>query len=101
MMSVPCIFYGRGVQKDWFKENAVGCHMQLAGTLAELLAPAGFTYSAMLPSMFESDVAFNHRLFAQNGEIKEQKNIDAQMMKEINAMRKVAAWRVLKGNEIK
>ena len=74
--------------------------MQLAGTLAELLAPAGFTYSAILPSMFESDFAFNHRLLAQNGEIKEQKNIDEQMIKEINAMRKVAAWRVLKGNEI-
>ena len=100
MMSVPCIFYGQGVQKDWFKENAVGCHMQLAGTLAELLAPAGFTYSAMLPSIFESEFAFNHRLLAQNGEIAEQKNVDAQMMKEINAMRKVAAWRVLKGNEI-
>ena len=100
MMSVPCIFYGQGVQKDWFKENAVGCHMQLAGTLAELLAPAGFTYSAMLPSMFYSNFAFNHRLFAQNGEIKEQKNIDVQLKKEINAMRKVAAWRVLKGNEI-
>ena len=69
--------------------------MQLAGTLADMLAPAGFTYSAMLPSMFESDFAFNYRLFAQNGEIKEQKNIDAQLQKEINAMRKVAAWRVL------
>lgn len=100
MMSVPCIVYGQGVQKDWFKENAVGCHMQIAGTLAELFAPAGFTYSAMLPSMFESNFAFNHRLFAQNGEIKEQKNIDAQLLKEINAMRKVAAWRVQKGNEI-
>ena len=98
--SIPCIFYGQGVQKDWFEENAVGCHMQLAGTLAELLAPAGFTYSAMLPSMFYSNFAFNHRLFAQNGEIKEQKNIDVQLQKEINAMRKVAAWRVLKGNEI-
>lgn len=88
------------MQKDCFKENAVGCHMQLAGTLAELLAPAGFTYSAMLPNMFESDFGFNHRLFAQNGDIKEQKNIDARVMKRINAVRKVAAWRVLKGNEI-
>lgn len=100
LSSIPCIFYGQGVQKDWFKENAVGCHMQLAGTLAELLAPAGFMYSAILPSMFYSNFAFNHRLFAQNGEIKEQKNIDVQLQKEINAMRKVAAWRVLKGNEI-
>jgi len=54
----------------------------------------------MLPSMFESDFAFNHRLYAQNGEIKEQKNIDVKLQKEINSMRKVAAWRVLKGNEI-
>lgn len=100
MMSVPCIVYGQGVQKKWFKENAVGCHMQITGTLAELLAPAGFTYSAMLPSMFESDFAFNHRFVVQNGEIKEQKNIDSQVMKEINSMRKVAAWRVQKGNEI-
>lgn len=100
MMSVPCIVYGQGVQKDWFKENAVGCHMQIAGTLAELIASAGFTYSAMLPSMLESDFSFNHRLFARNGEIGEQKNIDSQVLKEINAMRKVAAWRVLKGNEI-
>ena len=37
---------------------------------------------------------------AIKGEIKEQKNIDAQLQKEINAMRKVAAWRVLKGNDI-
>lgn len=101
MMSVPCIVYGQGVQKEWFKENAVGCHMQIAGTLAELIAPAGFTYSAMLPSMFESDFSFNHRLFARNGEIGEQKNIDSQVLKEINAMRKVGAWRVIKGNAVK
>lgn len=100
LSSIPCIFYGMGVQQAWFGDQSVGCHMQIAGTLAELLAPAGFKYSAMLPSMFESDFAFNHRLFAQNGEIKEQKNIDAQLLKEINAMRKVAAWRVQKGNEI-
>ena len=100
LSSIPCIFYGAGVQQAWFNDNAVGDHMQLAGTLAEIVGPAGFMYSAMLPSMFESDFSFNHRLFAQNGEIKNQKNIDAQMEKEINAMRKVAAWRVLKGNEI-
>lgn len=100
LSSIPCIFYGKGVQRDWFNENTVGCHMQLPGTLAELLAPAGFTYSAMLPSMFESNFAFNHRLLAQDGEIVEQKNADAQTMNKITAMRKVAAWRVLKGNGI-
>ena len=100
LSSIPCIFYGRGVQQSWFNEQSVGCHMQLAGTLAEILAPAGFTYSAMLPSMFESSFAFNHRLLAQNGELSEQKNADKELQKKIAAMRKVAAWRVLKGNEI-
>ena len=37
---------------------------------------------------------------AIKGEIKEQKDIYAQMQKEINAMCKVAAWIVLKENEI-
>ena len=100
MMSIPCIFYGRSVQQNWFNEQSVGCHMQLAGTLAEILAPAGFTYSSMLPSMFESDFAFNHRLYAQSGELGEQKNLDKELQTKIAAMRKVAAWRVLKGNEI-
>ena len=100
MMSIPCIFYGKGVQQNWFNEQAVGCHMQLAGTLAEIFAPAGFTYSAMLPSMFESGIAFNHRLLAQSGEISEQKNVASELQTKIAAMRKVAAWRVLKGNEI-
>ena len=100
MMSIPCIFYGQGVRQNWFNEQSVGCHMQLAGTLAEILAPAGFTYSAMLPSMFESGFAFNHRLLAQNGEISEQKDVAQELQEKIAAMRKVAAWRVLKGNEI-
>lgn len=100
LSSIPCIFYGRGVQQNWFNEQSVGCHMQLAGTLAEILAPAGFTYSAMLPSMFESDFAFNHRLYVQNGELSEQKNADKELQTKITAMRKAAAWRVLKGNEI-
>ena len=100
LSSIPCIFYGRGVQRSWFNEQSVGCHMQLAGTLAEILAPAGFTYSAMLPSMFESGFAFNHRLLAQNGEISEQKDVAQELQEKIAAMRKVAAWRVLKGNEI-
>lgn len=98
--SIPCIFYGKGVQQNWFNEQSIGCHMQLAGTLAEILAPAGFTYSAMLPSMFESRVAFNHRLLAQNGEINKQQSAGKKLKTKIAAMRRVAAWRVLNGNEI-
>ena len=44
LSSIPCIFYGTGVQQSWFHDKSVGDHMQLAGTLAEIVGPAGFTY---------------------------------------------------------
>lgn len=103
LSSIPCIFYGVGVRHDWFSNKTVGDHMQLAGTLAEILAPAGFMYSAFQQSMFDEDViAFNHRLYAKGGELNEQsKSVDKAMMDYINAMRGVSAWRVLKGDEVK
>ena len=59
------ILHGAGVQQAWFNDNAVGDHMQLAGTLAEIIGPAGFTYAALQSNMFENqDVVFNHRLCA-------------------------------------
>lgn len=100
--SIPCIFYGKGVQHNWFSDKTVGDHMQLAGTLAEILAPAGFEYSALQPSMFDATNAFNHRLYAKDGEISEQaKSKDKVLIDYINSMRGVSAWRVLKGDEVK
>lgn len=100
--SIPCIFYGKGVQHNWFSDKTVGDHMQLAGTLAEILAPAGFTYSAFQPSLFAGTIAFNHRLYAKDGEIREQdKSKDKLLIDYINSMRGVSAWRVLKGDDVK
>lgn len=100
--TIPCIFYGQGVQQAWFSENSVGCHMQLAGTLAEILAPTGFAYSAAMNSMFKNNhFVFNHNLFAEElklGAI--DKFTDKQQNEKISAMRSVSAWRTLKGNEI-
>lgn len=103
LSSIPCIFYGVGVKQAWFSERAVGDHMQLAGTLAEIAAPAGFTYAALQPSLFdESAAAFNHRLLAKDGEIGEQRtSVDKKLMDYINSMRGVGAWRVLKGDAVK
>ncbi len=99
--AIPCIFYGQGVRKDWFKDNYVGCHMQLAATLAELAAPSGFRYSAFLPSMFEQDsFVFNHNLAAFQGEICALKSLDAREKWRANDMRTIAVWRVVKGNII-
>lgn len=98
LSSIPCIFYGKGVEKSWFGDKTVGDHMQIAGTLAEILAPAGFTYSALQPNMFvQGTLAFNHRLYASNGDIEEQRKGGKQVMNYINSLRGVSAWRVLRG----
>lgn len=98
--SVPCIFYGQGVNSGWFDEKSVGCHMQLAATLAEMLAPKGFTYTALLPSMFDSNqLAFNHYLYARNGMFGVI-NKNNEILKYVNSLRSISAWRILKGNEL-
>lgn len=101
LSAIPCIFYGQGVRPDWFGEQSIGCHMQLAGTLAEILAPGKFTYTALLPNMFDNrQLVFNHRLCAENDTIAVIDKKDKAIEKHINALRRVSAWRVLKGNEI-
>lgn len=100
LSAIPCIFYGKGVDKNWFNDKSVGCHMQIAGTLAEMIAPHGFTYSAILPNMFENQNAvYNHRLWAYNGEIGLQSQ-NKQIEKIADTARDISAWRILKGNEI-
>ena len=100
MMSVPCIFYGAGVSPSWFDAKSVGSHIQIAGTLAEILGPEGFTYASLQPSMFDGDAAFNQRLYASNGEITVRGKNPENTKKYIADMRKLAAWRVIKGNSI-
>lgn len=103
LSSIPCIFYGAGVQQAWFNDKSVGDHMQLAGTLAEIVGLAGFTYTALQPSMFaEQGFAFNHRLFAVDGKFYTQdSSADKKITDYINSMRGVGAWRVLKGDTVK
>ena len=98
--TIPCIFYGQGVEQVWFTNTSIGCHMQLAGTLAEIVSPAGFQYSALMPTMFaKDDFVFNHRLVARENDLEfVDKLQDKATSDYIAAMRNVGAWRVLKGN---
>ena len=100
--AIPCIFYGQGVQQNWFSDNSIGCHMQIAGTLAEILGEPGFKYSAMMPSVFaNNEYVFNHRLLADGKGIFVQDKIqDKTINEQIAAARKIGAWRVLKGNTV-
>ena len=97
--AIPCVFYGSGIEKEMFKDVKVGVHNQIAGTIAELIAPVGFEYSAMMGSMFNEQIVYNHYLYAKENEISglnKNQNID----KKAADMKKVAAWRVLKGEDI-
>ena len=100
--TIPCIFYGQGVQQSWFSDNSIGCHMQIAGTLAEILGEPGFKYSAMMPSVFaNNEYVFNHRLLADGkGIFVQDKLQDKTINEQIAAARKIGAWRVLKGNTV-
>ena len=93
--AIPCVFYGKGITKDMFNGVKVGVHNQLAGTIAELIAPAGFEYSAMLESMFKEEVVYNGHLYATENGIDTLVQNKAMNDKVLDA-KKVAAWRVLK-----
>ncbi|MBQ3113467.1 MAG: sulfatase-like hydrolase/transferase [Phascolarctobacterium sp.] len=93
--AIPCVFYGKGISKEMFDGVKVGVHNQLAGTIAELIAPAGFEYSAMLESMFKEKVVYNGHLYATENGIDTLAQNKAMNDKVLEA-KKVAAWRVLK-----
>lgn len=97
---VPCIFYGQGVQKDWFSKTSVGSHQQIPATLAEILGDKDFTYSAILPSMFATDFAFNSSLKIDGQGLKQIKTLKKDEQRKFRFVRELAAQRLLVGNDI-
>ncbi len=93
--AIPCVFYGKGITKEMFENVKVGVHNQLAGTIAELIAPAGFEYSAMLESMFNEKVVYNGHLYATEDGVNTL-NKNKSVEDKVAEAKKVAAWRVLK-----
>lgn len=97
--AIPCIFYGYQITPELFNNAQVGCHMQLAGTLAEIYGEPGMEYSSILPSMFECHEVFNYNLYG-NENTMESLSKHADMQQKADNARSIAAWRVLKGNEM-
>ena len=101
--TIPIIFYGRGIHKDWLAPNAFGMSIQIIPTLAELAGRPGQTYEAMVPSLFtQEEFVFNHRLYLdKNGKLMEQgTNMPQAYGKVIKDMRELAAWRIKHGDLI-
>lgn len=58
--SVPFVMYGAGITKNILPPDTVGGHISIVPTIIELIAPRGFIYYSIMPSMFESfGVAFD------------------------------------------
>lgn len=65
--AVPLLIYGGGVTKDILPANAVGGLTSILPTIMEFIAPKGFTYYSIVPSMTEQQdgmqAAFNTSCF--------------------------------------
>ena len=97
LTAIPCIFYGKGIKNAWFN-NSAACHIQIAGTIAEMIAPTGFRYMALMPNLFNEHSVFNYRLSADSEEI-DLLNKNENMRIKADTAKNIAAWRILKGDK--
>ena len=113
LSSIPCIFYGKGIDPAWLPEKQFGSALQVAPTLAVLVGRKGDTYSSLVPDLLQKqDFVFNHRLWGDADGMHEQslsdtdrqqtkKSMTAANRTQVEQLRQIAAWRILKGNRIK
>ena len=106
--SIPCIFYGKGIDPSWLSEKQFGSALQIAPTLAVLIGRKGDTYSSMVPDLLQKqDFVFNHWLWGDATGMYRQKRMKPEQDKgkkgrtRIEQLQQIAAWRILKGNRIK
>ena len=113
--TVPFIIHGQGIQKSLISQNHVGSHVQIIPTLIELIAPRGFRYYSVLPSMTDSKstLSASDRIWItsdmvgfRNSDSQEYINIVApevsqgrQILWE-NDYSYITLWRVHRGNQL-
>ena len=100
--TIPIIFYGQGIKKEWLSPDAFGMSIQIIPTLAELVGRTGQTYEAMVPSLFNQwSFVFNHRLWMDtNGIYLENEQMPQDYANSMKTMRELTAWRLKHGDVI-
>ena len=100
--TIPIIFYGQGIKKEWLSQDAFGMSIQIIPTLAELVGRTGQTYEAMLPSLFnQGPFVFNHRLWMdKTGIYVEDEKMPQAYANSMKTMRELTAWRLKHGDSI-
>ena len=100
--TIPIIFYGQGIKKEWLSQDVFGMSIQIIPTLAELVGRTGQTYEAMVPSLFnQGPFVFNHRLWMdKTGIYVEDEKMPQDYAKYMKTMRELTAWRLKHGDVI-
>lgn len=115
--AVPLIFYGQGVSKQILSEKAVGCHIDIAPTLLELISPQGSSYYSIGRSLtMDKSLGINDQLWITSDYIGKiegntveplswgQRNVVPPNLEKIrdavSAERGIAWWRINHGNTI-
>ena len=100
--TIPIIFYGQGIKKEWLSQDAFGMSIQIIPTLAELVGRTGQTYEAMVPSLFnQGPFVFNHRLWMdKTGIYLEDEKMPQAYANSMKTMRELTAWRLKHGDSI-
>lgn len=94
--TIPIIFYGQGIKKEWLSPDAFGMSIQIIPTLAELVGRTGQTYEAMVLSLFyQGPFVFNHRLWMdKTGIYVENEKMPQAYANYMKTMRELTAWRL-------
>ena len=94
--TIPIIFYGQGIKKEWLSPDAFGMSIQIIPTLAELVGRTGQTYKAMVLSLFyQGPFVFNHRLWMdKTGIYVENEKMPQAYANYMKTMRELTAWRL-------
>lgn len=89
--SIPCIFYGKGINPTWMPQDQFGSALQIAPTIAALAGRKGDTYSSLVPDLLQQqEFVFNHRLWANAAGMYEMKE-ETTLQTETKAKETVAA----------
>ncbi len=117
-LSVPLVIFGKGISKQMLPAHAAASHMDIAATVLELILPKGTPYYALGEDILSRQTLGLHTYNWINPyalgthNIKEYELLDAhspplspqqqkEMEEKLKAYRIIAAWRILKGTELK
>ena len=114
--AVPFVAYGKGVDKAAWPKTAAGSHINVAPTLLELVAPAGFAYHSVGRSLTQgSAIGVNYGFWITadylgdaNGDRREALSLrqgfappaSEDIRQEVDAVRGVSWWRIKYGKQL-